>query len=228
MIAAFFDVDGTLYTAHMWRGLMQYCKAHGRSLNVQMYYLSLAPLFYLRRLRLISEESFRRPWVPKLGWMLKGWTEEQGNAALRWVAENYIRPTGRDDMLGCLRDHAQAGHAIILVSAMLKPTLAVLGERLGVTGVVGTDVEIQQGIYTGRIIPPVCMGIEKDRLTRRFIAEKGQEIDFAASYAYADSISDRALLEMVGHAVAVYPDAQLAALATRQGWEIRGVVHANE
>ncbi len=49
--------------------------------------------------------------------------------------------------------------------------------------------------------------------------QRGLEIDFAASYAYADSISDRPLFEMVGHPVAVYPDAQLAALARERNWE---------
>lgn len=34
MIGAFFDVDGTLYTAHMWCGLMEYAAQHGRQWQV--------------------------------------------------------------------------------------------------------------------------------------------------------------------------------------------------
>jgi phosphoserine phosphatase len=45
-------------------------------------------------------------------------------------------------------------------------------------------------------------------------------MDYAASYAYADSISDLDLLRMVGHPVAVYPDAPLAALARERNWEV--------
>lgn len=220
-IAAFFDVDGTLYTAHMWRGLMKYAAAHGRMNWVRLYYGMLMPLYGLRKLKLISEESFRRPWVYRMGWMLRGWSEADGRAALRWVADEYIRPTGREDMIACLREHRDAGHSVVLVSAMLAPTLEYIGEALGVTGVVGTRVEIKGGRFTGAVLPPACMGIEKDRLTRRLLQERGLSIDLAASYAYADSISDRALLEMVGHPVAVYPDAQLAALAHDKGWEIR-------
>ncbi len=220
MIGAFFDVDGTLYRAHMWRGLMEYVASHRGANRVRFYLAAHLPLVYLRKLHLISEEAYRKPWVMDLGWLLRGWTAADGEAALRWVAEEYIRPTGRNDMLACLREHVSAGHRVILVSAMLVPTLRVLGEALGVAGVVGTDIEIKDGYFTGRVIPPACMGIEKDRQTRRFLQARGWAIDPASSFAYADSISDRALLEMVGHSVAVYPDPALAALARQRNWDI--------
>ena len=203
----------------MWRGLMQYAVAHGRARHVRMYYSTLMPLYFLRKLKLISEESFRAPWVMRMGWLLRGWSEAEGDAAFRWVAEEFIRPTARNDVIACLRERVAANHAVILVSAMLAPVLQKLGESLGATGTVGTEIEIRDGRFTGRVIPPACMGVQKDRLTRRFLRQRGLEIDFASSYAYADSISDRSLFEMVGHPVAVYPDAQLAALARAKGWK---------
>jgi HAD superfamily hydrolase (TIGR01490 family) len=218
--AAFFDVDGTLYTANMWRGLMQYAAEHGRKNHARFYLAAQLPLYYLRRLNLISEENFRKPWVANLGWMLRGWSAAQGDAAFRWVADEYIRPTAREDILARLREHIEQRDVVVLVSAMLAPTLQSIGEWLGVTGTVGTGIEMKNGHLTGGTIPPVCMGIEKERMTRRFLQERGIEIDFAASYAYADSISDLPLFEMVGHPVAVYPDPQLAALAREKNWEI--------
>jgi len=219
-IGAFFDVDGTLYTAHMWRGLMQYAAAHGRKNHVRLYYAALMPLFYLRKLKLISEESFRKPWVARMGWILRGWSAAEGDAAFRWIAEDFIRPTERKDILAKLRDHGAHGHVVILVSAMLTPPLQKLAAPLGAVGAIGTDIEIKDGHLSGKISPRVCMGIEKDRLTREFLKAHGIEVDLSASYAYADSISDLPLLEMVGHPVAVYPDAQLAAFAREKNWEI--------
>ncbi len=220
MIAAFFDVDGTLYQAHMWRGLMEYVASHGGANRVRLYLATHLPLVYLRKLHLISEEAYRKPWVMDLGWLLRGWSAAEGETALRWVAQEYIGPTGRNDMLACLREHVSAGHRVVLVSAMLVPTLRVLGQALGVAGVVGTDIEVKDGYFTGRVIPPACMGVEKERQTRRFLQARGWAIDLASSHAYADSISDRELLEMVGHPVAVYPDPALAALARQRGWDI--------
>jgi len=219
-IGAFFDVDGTLYTAHMWHGLMQYAKAHGRKNHVRLYYAALIPLYWLRKLGLISEESFRKPWVARMGWIFRGWSAAEGDAAFQWIAEEFTRPTARQDILARLREHVAQGHVVVLVSAQLAPALAKLGAPLGVTGTVGTEIEIKDGRFTGKVSPRVCMGLEKDRLTREFLKAHGIQVDFGASYVYADSISDLPLFEMVGHPIAVYPDAQLAALAREKNWEI--------
>ena len=42
----------------------------------------------------------------------------------------------------------------------------------------------------------------------------------ALSVAYADSIYDLPVLEMVGRPVAVYPDEELAAVALERGWTV--------
>ncbi|MBI3537081.1 MAG: hypothetical protein HY070_05950, partial [Chloroflexi bacterium] len=47
-------------------------------------------------------------------------------------------------------------------------------------------------------------------------------IDLAASYSYGDSIADLSMLNLVGHPVAVYPDAPLEKLARAKRWEIIG------
>jgi len=220
MIGAFFDVDGTLYKANMWRGLVQYAAEHGRKNRTRLYMARNVPLMYARKLKLIDEENFRKPWVSSLGTLVKGYDETQGDAAFRWVAEQYIRPTALNDVIARLREHVTQGHVVVLVSAMLAPTLKVLGDGLNVTGTVGTEIELANGRYTGRVIPPVCMGVEKARLTKKFLRSRGIEIDFAASYAYADSFSDLSLFQMVGHPVAVYPDPELAAHAREKSWEM--------
>ena len=219
-IGAFFDVDGTLYKANMWRGLVQYASEHGRKNAARLYMARNLPLMLFRKLNLIDEENFRKPWVSTLGMLVKGYDQAQGDAAFRWVAEQYIEPTGLNDSIACLREHVAQDHVVVLVSAMLAPTLQVLGENLGVTGTVGTQVDFVNGRYTGRVIPPVCMGVDKAKLARGFLKARGIEIDFAASYAYADSYSDLSLFEMVGHPTAVYPDAELAALAKEKNWRV--------
>jgi len=45
-------------------------------------------------------------------------------------------------------------------------------------------------------------------------------LDLARSFAYADTVSDRAMLEAVGHPVAVNPSARLASRARNRGWSI--------
>jgi len=220
MIGAFFDVDGTLYNANMWRGLLEYVAEHGGKDRTRWYMARNLPFYYLRKLKLIDEETFRKPWVMTLGSLIKDWDTAQTDAAFRWVVENYIESTANVGLIMRLRSHVTQGHTVVLVSAMLAPALALIGEHLGVAGTVGTALEFVDGRCTGRVIPPVCMGADKARLTKEWLNARGITLDLASSYAYADSISDLALLEMVGHPVAVYPDAQLAALARARHWDV--------
>ncbi len=46
------------------------------------------------------------------------------------------------------------------------------------------------------------------------------DVDPAISYAYGDTASDIPFLTLFGHPCAVDPDAELAAEATRRGWQI--------
>ncbi len=96
MIGAFFDVDGTLYNANMWRGLTQYVSEHGGKNRTRLYMARNMPLLFLRKLKLIDEETFRKPWVLTLGTLVRGWEHARGDTALRWVAEQYIQPTANE------------------------------------------------------------------------------------------------------------------------------------
>ena len=52
----------------------------------------------------------------------------------------------------------------------------------------------------------------------QYAQQLGQSLEDA--WFYTDSVSDRALLERVGHPVVVHPDRKLAVLAVEQGWPV--------
>jgi phosphoserine phosphatase len=54
------------------------------------------------------------------------------------------------------------------------------------------------------------------------LAQLGYEVDYENSFAYADSITDLGLFEIVGNPRPVYPDAELAVLAKEKGWPVHG------
>ena len=56
-IAALFDVDGTLFTGHVWRGMLDYFAAHRSRREVRLFWYYNMPLYVLRKLRLIDEED---------------------------------------------------------------------------------------------------------------------------------------------------------------------------
>ncbi len=221
-IVALFDCDGTLYSAQYGRGLIKYSSENGRKNTVRMYYAANLPLYLLRKIKVVSEETYHRPLISRLAWMVKGMSEDELRQASDWINKNVLLPTERPEIIKRLREHQVQGHLIVLVSAQLFPSLATLGAYFNANGLVGTNVEITNGRYTGKIISPVITGNDKDRRTRDYFSSNNIDVDWTASYAYADSITDTGLFSMVGHPVAVNPDMKLLALAQKDNWEIIG------
>ena len=119
-----------------------------------------------------------------------------------------------------LRDHQAKGHLVIIASGTFLPSLQLLGQRLEVTHLVGTQIQQRNGHYTGRFIPPIVKGADKASQVQQYLSAQNLNIDWTASYAYGDSYSDHLFMELVGHPVAVHPDADLRKLAEQQNWEI--------
>ena len=121
-------------------------------------------------------------------------------------------------MLAVVRSHQDAGRPAYIATAASSNVAEMLAHVLAMDGAVGTRWEIVDGEYTGRLAGPFAYGEGKATAVREFAAEQG--IDLGASYAYSDSASDLPMLEAVGHPVAVNPDAPLAEVAKREGWEV--------
>ena len=125
-----------------------------------------------------------------------------------------IRPEAR----AVLEQHHNAGRQTFIVSASPIEIVEPLAQALGMTGGIGTRGEVIDGIYTGRLEGPFCYGEGKAEAIKLEAAERG--IDLEASFAYSDSASDLPMMQLVGHAVAVNPDATLAKVARERGWPV--------
>jgi HAD superfamily hydrolase (TIGR01490 family) len=219
-IAAFFDVDGTLFTGHVWRGMLQYFAEHRSRLDVRLFWYYHMPLYLLRKLKLIGEERFRGPWAANIAWLARGWTADELQDMYDWVAGVYCPDFRREDTIAKLAEHNARGHLTVLVSTGFSGLMEAIAETVGAQMAVGTDVAMKNGRCAGRIVPPLVIGAQKGLETRRRLAAGGRDVDYAASYAYADSITDMGLFELVGNPRPVYPDAELAEAARRRGWPI--------
>ena len=125
-----------------------------------------------------------------------------------------IRPEAR----ALIEQHTSAGRETWIVSASPIEIVEPLAIALGMTGGIGTVGEVDNGVYTGRLAGPFCYGEGKAEAISSLAAERN--IDLATSWSYSDSMSDVPMMELVGNAVAVNPDAQLAALARSRGWPV--------
>jgi HAD superfamily hydrolase (TIGR01490 family) len=122
-------------------------------------------------------------------------------------------------MLEEVRAHQDAGRATFIVSAAGNGLVEILARVLGMDGGIGTRYEVDgRGVLTGAIVEPFVYGDGKVDAMRAFAAQ--HEIDLEESWAYSDSASDLPMLRAVGRPVAVNPDAELARIASDEGWQV--------
>lgn len=114
--------------------------------------------------------------------------------------------------------HQEAGRDTWIVSASPHNIVQPLAASLGMTGAIGTQGEIANGVFTGELDGPFIYGPGKAQAIDKLASDRGYELDLC--YAYSDSISDLPMMELVGHPVAVNPDSELARVARERGWPI--------
>jgi HAD superfamily hydrolase (TIGR01490 family) len=115
--------------------------------------------------------------------------------------------------------HHANGDKTYLVTAAPTELAERIAAYLGMDGALGTEAELVDDTYTGRLVGPVLHGPAKLDAVVSLAAEQG--FDLRASSAYSDSVNDRPLLEGVGHPVAVNPDRMLRELAAERGWPVQ-------
>lgn len=110
------------------------------------------------------------------------------------------------------------GRDRIIVSASPTEIVEALAKELGLEGGVGTQAEVKDGKYTGKLAGPFCYGQGKVEAIQRMAAERGY--DLADSVAYSDSISDLPFMSAVGSGVAINADRSLIDYAIDKGWRV--------
>ncbi len=115
-----------------------------------------------------------------------------------------------------IRAHRAAGHKTILITGtvdmFVRPLAGLFDE------VVASRMHTRDGVLTGYLESPPLVDEARAAWLRRHALDTG--IDLSQSYAYADSYSDRPMLEAVGTPSAVNPDPSLYRHAKRKHWRI--------
>ncbi len=96
---------------------------------------------------------------------------------------------------------------------MVEPLAELLGVDLDCAHLL-----VRDGRLTGDLQSPPAAGEARATLLQTYAERHG--LDLAASFAYADAISDLPMLEAVGIPVVVNPDARLSQVAGQRGWRV--------
>jgi HAD superfamily hydrolase (TIGR01490 family) len=129
-----------------------------------------------------------------------------------------VLPRLYPQMLAIAYEHQDAGRPIFICTAASQEMAELMAIVLTFDGAVGSVAEVVDGHYTGREGGPFTYREGKAEAIRDLAAR--EDIELAASWAYSDSESDLPMLRLVGHPVAVNPDAELGRIARLEGWEV--------
>jgi HAD superfamily hydrolase (TIGR01490 family) len=218
--AAFFDIDGTLLAApSLERRLLRFLRWRG---EIGIRQVARGAAGFVSRV-------WRHPLAATHGnkLHLRGVSESSLRAGLAFLRRFPLPlfPAAVERVAW----HAAAGHRIVLVSGTPQPLAEVVAEalrhqlcqRFGVAvhvDVIATQLEVRDGLFTGRVTGTAVCGPEKARALERLAAAQG--ICLAQSFAYGDGWLDRWMLERVAHPAAVNPSFLLRQYARLRGWPV--------
>ena len=115
--------------------------------------------------------------------------------------------------------HMARGHTVAVISSATPYQVEPVARELGIKHVICSRYEVEDGVFTGGIVRPLCFGQGKvdaaENLARDFA------IDLDQSFFYSDSDDDIELLERVGHPQPLNPNTRLTEISERNGWPVR-------
>ena len=210
-IAAIFDMDKTLLRVDTALSWMQFLYTRGeigkRTVAKGLYWSTLYKLALLD-----METVFTR-----LVEDLRGDSEADMIAKCAVWYRDHVAPEIAPAARVAVEVHRRSGHAIVLATGSTQYAARPVAQGVGISHVLSSELEVAGGAFTGRPAA-LCFGRHKVTLAERWAAAHG--IDLAASYFYSDSYNDLPMLERVGTAIAVNPDARLRRHAKRRGWRV--------
>lgn len=182
---ALFDLDGTLTRADTMLEFLYFTRGKART---WWLLAGVLPLWCLARLRLAPADAPKRTLVRKaFGTRLVGGLAQQAARFARERMPQLLRDGALDRITG-LR---QQGHEVFIVTASCS-LWAAPWCQLHRLGCIATELEQEEGRYTGRLATPNCKGEEKVRRIRGLIGM--DKVDYI--HAFGDTASDRPMMAL--------------------------------
>lgn len=209
--AAIFDLDGTILDRSSERVFFLYLLTH-REVNLidlltwTRYFVKTAYVVDYTQATKANKMYLRNKPCAKMRQLVSNCFSEKlvGHISRDAIAE--------------IECHRRGGRYLTLLSGTLDFLLEHFMRHLDMDCMIGTSVEMQDDVFTGRVSGLHPFGEAKALITRQ-IADQ-HEIDLSESYGYANSFSDVPFLNTVGYPIAVNPDSQLSQYAKEHNWEI--------
>lgn len=213
--AAFFDLDKTIIAKSSTLAFSKPLFRAGLLTRASLLKAAIAQTYY----QMFGADHDQLERVrQELGELTRGWKQEEVLGLVEETVEEVVAPLVYAEALAIIDEHVRAGRRVVVISSGPLEIVQPLCRYLGLSQIIATLPEVDdEGRYTGGI-EFYAYGEGKAQAIRE-MAER-EALALADSFAYSDSITDRPMLEAVGHPVAVNPDRELRALAEERDWQV--------
>jgi HAD superfamily hydrolase (TIGR01490 family) len=212
--AAFFDLDKTIISRSSTLAFGPSFYRHGLISRGDAVRTAVAQLVF--RIAGADEQRMERI-RGQVSDMCRGWQADRVREIVSRHLDETILPLVYQGAQRLIAAHGSAGRHVVIVSTSGTEMVAPIGDMLGATEVIATQMEVADGLYTGEM-EFWAYGEAKARRVRELAAARGYRL--ADCYAYSDSITDLPMLETVGHPRAVNPDRALRRIARERQWPV--------
>jgi HAD superfamily hydrolase (TIGR01490 family) len=219
---AVFDLEGTLFkrSSNFMHEIRNSRKRGVMSrVKVAIFDISLMMILICYKMLLVGELEMRAAIIKRMSALLKGSAEREVAQRAKVFASKYMDLL-RPEISRVLQDHKTKGHTTILLSGTLQPYVEAVKQELGIDIAIGTEREIRDGYYTGRLASVPCLGERRAHVLSELINKLDYKINLAESFAYGDAIFDKYFMGMVGNPIAVHPDKKLTEYAKEHCWRV--------
>lgn len=209
---AFFDLDETILSINSGRAIVK--ESYKRSIMGKRW---LAKAMYLSVLYKTNIKNTLKIIYEMISW-LEGFSEQAFENLSSDVCAHILVQRIHQEVVPELNMHRKQNARLVILSSALKPVCARIAESLDMDDVICTELEVADGIFTGRPVGKPCFEeVKAERL--KSYCEKHRS-DPKDAWYYGDSIADRHVLGIVGNPVCVNPDKKLKRIAQERKWKI--------
>lgn len=204
-IAAFFDIDGTLYRNGLITEIFKKFICY-EIIEPEIWYNEVKPKYVKWDRRIGNYDDYLLKIAALYLDAVKGLHKSQ----IEFIAKQIINKKG-DRVYTFTRDrikwHKDRGHIIISISGSPDELVKEMCRKYSFDDYIGTKyLTNEEGIYTGKL-SPMWDSINKQMAVIEFV--KKYNIDLEKSYSYGDTSGDYSMLESVKYPFAVNPTKEL-------------------
>ena len=210
MKLAIFDFDGTIYKHETFTLFMNHLKQVYPK-RYQTFFRRILPIYLGYKVKIVPEKKMKYLMMQNYAQAINDLTTDEQQAFFEAIFEQ-MKEDVHKEVVERLETHRTAGFHTMIVSGAFTILLEMFQELYEVDTIVGTNLPAKH--------EPLKHIHAENKTTAIFATTNPTAIDWNASYAYGDSISDKDVLALVGNPVAVYPDHALAALAQKNKWRV--------